>query len=37
LQQKKQALVEKVIQPGEQVLSTLTEADIEEILGIKGK
>lgn len=34
LQQKKQALVEQVIQPGEQELSTLTESDIQEILGL---
>lgn len=34
LQQKKKALVEQVIQPGEQELSTLTESDIQEILGL---
>lgn len=34
LQQKKQMLVEQVIQPGDQVISTLTEADIQEILGL---
>jgi SNF2 family DNA or RNA helicase len=32
LQQKKQALFDQVIQPGEQMLSTMSEADILEIL-----
>jgi SNF2 family DNA or RNA helicase len=34
LQQKKQALFDQIIQPGEQMLSTLSEADILEILDL---
>ncbi|PTX60780.1 SNF2 family DNA or RNA helicase [Melghirimyces profundicolus] len=35
LQQKKQALVEQVIQPGEPMLSSLSEKEIREILGLE--
>jgi superfamily II DNA or RNA helicase len=34
MQQKKKELIEKVIQPGEPMMSSLSEADIREILGI---
>ncbi len=34
LQQKKQALFDQVIQPGEQMLTRLSEADLREILNI---
>ncbi|MNY78185.1 hypothetical protein D3C86_2183370 [compost metagenome] len=35
LQQRKKALIDEVIQPGQEALSSLTEADIREILMIE--